>query len=81
MSSPDLANWYAAGRLGELSAVATCVRCTPEQAVRLAIRRARERFPTTDWSRWTFTAEEFGFGRRLVLQFTVDTAGEPLRSP
>lgn len=81
MSSRELANWYAAGQLGTLSAVATCIRCTPEQAVRLAIRRARERFPTTDWSRWTFTAEEFGFGRKLVLRFAIDLAGEPLRLP
>ena len=64
MSSRERANRYAAGQLGTLSAVATCLRCTPEQAVLLAIRRARERFPTTDWSRWTFTAEEFGFGRK-----------------
>jgi len=59
--------------------VATCIRCTPEQAVRLAMARARERCATTDWSRWTFTAEEFGFGRQLVIRFAVDSTGEPIR--
>jgi hypothetical protein len=62
-----------------LSAVATCIRCTPEHAVRLAIHRGRVRFPTTDWSRWSFTAEEVGSGRELVLRFTVDSSGAPDR--
>lgn len=79
MSSPELANWYAAGQLGTLSVVATCIRCTPEQAVRLAIARAREKYPATDWGRWTFTAEEFGFDRNLVIRFAIDSAGEPIR--
>ncbi|RPH68270.1 MAG: hypothetical protein EHM78_19420 [Myxococcaceae bacterium] len=75
----ELANWYAAGSFGSSLAVATCIRCTPEQAVRLAIARARERYPRTDWTQWKFTAEEFGFGRKLLLHFRVDTEGEPVR--
>ena len=45
------------------------------------VTHARERFPTTDWRRWTFTAEEFGFGCQLVIRFTIDPAGESIRLP
>jgi hypothetical protein len=81
MSFPELSNWYAAGRLGNITAVATCIRCTPEQAVRLAIQRAEERHATTDWTQWTFTVEEFGFGRKLLLRFGIDSTGAPIRIP
>jgi hypothetical protein len=59
----DVANWYAAGRSGSLSAVVTCMRCAPEHAVKLAIRHAIVRYAITDWSVWKFKAEEFGYAR------------------
>jgi hypothetical protein len=76
----DISNWYASGRLGRLSAFATCRQCTAEQAVRLAIRHALDRYQITDWSLWTFTAEEVGSGRERVLGFRVDANGEPIRA-
>jgi hypothetical protein len=76
----DISNWYASGRSGSLSALATCRRCRPEQAVRLAIRHALDRYQITDWSLWTFTAEEFGFGRKRMLRFRVGPNGEPIRA-
>ncbi len=81
LAMTDVANSYASGQCGRLSVVATCARCTPEQAGRLAIQRARERYPATDWSQWTFSAEEFGFGRQLTVHYTVDARGEPVQAP
>ncbi len=75
----EVGNWYASGRAGNFSAVATCMRCTAEDAVRLAIQAARKRYGITDWRNWSFTAEEFGFGRQRILHFAVDTAGAPMR--
>jgi hypothetical protein len=60
--------------------VAACQRCTPEEAVRLAMEHARRRYSIHDWSLWTFTVEEFGFGRARVLRFKVDQSGKPKRA-
>jgi hypothetical protein len=76
----DISNWYASGRSGRLSALAACRHCTAEQAVRLAVRDALDRYQITDWSLWTFTAEEFGFGRQRLLRFLIDPDGEPIRT-
>ncbi len=76
----DISNWYACARSGSHSAFATCRQCTPEQAVRFAIRHALDRYQIADWSLWTFTAEEVGSGRERVLRFRVDPNGEPIRA-
>jgi len=41
------------------------------------MQAAERRHGPIDWSHWTFTTEEFGFGRQRILRFKVDENGKP----
>ena len=78
----DLANWDACGGVdgGLEHASVICSSTTPEEAVVSVMERARQKYPITDWSRWSFRLVEFGqAGAPRVVHFRLDENGRPIR--